>query len=95
MTFPASEQVRDQDTVQDTMQVTVQVKELIKGLDQEMDRQEIQSKLGLSNRDNFRLNYLKPALEQGFIEMTIPEKPNSSLQKYRLTILGEQLKNKL
>ena len=60
-----------------------------------MDRQEIQDKLGLSHRENFRSNYLKPALEQGFIEMTIPEKPNSSLQKYRLTILGKQLKNKL
>ena len=57
-----------------------------------MNRQEIQSKLNLSDRENFRLGYLKPALEQGFIEMTIPDKPNSSLQKYRLTILGKQLK---
>lgn len=82
MTFPASEQV------------TEQVKELVRILDKEMDRQEIQTKLGLSHRENFRSNYLKPALEQGFIEMTIPDKPNSSLQKYRLTILGKQLKNK-
>jgi hypothetical protein len=72
----------------------VQVEELVKILDKEMNRQEIQSKLNLANRENFRLNYLKPALEQGFIEMTIPDKPNSSLQKYRLTILGKQLKEK-
>ena len=60
-----------------------------------MDRQEIQAKLGLSHRENFRSNYLKLALEQEFIEMTIPDKPNSSLQKYRLTVLGKQLKVKL
>jgi len=91
MTFPVSEQV----TEQVTEQVSEQVKELISILDKEMNRQEIQTKLGLSHRENFRSNYLKPALEQGFIEMTIPDKPNSSLQKYRLTILGRQLKVKL
>jgi DNA-binding transcriptional regulator LsrR (DeoR family) len=78
-----------------TEQVTEQVKDLVKILEKEMDRQEIQHKLGLSHRENFRSNYLKPALEQGFIEMTIPDKPNSSLQKYRLTILGKQLKRKI
>ena len=57
-----------------------------------MNRQEIQCKLNLADREHFRLNYLKPALEQGFIEMTLPDKPNSSLQKYRLTTLGKQLK---
>ena len=87
MTFPGSEQV--------TEQVTEQVKELVNVLDKEMDRQEIQDKLGLAHRENFRSNYLKPALEQGFVEMTIPDKPSSSLQKYRLTILGKQLKGKL
>ena len=87
MTFPASEQV--------TQQVTQQVKDLIKILDKEMNRQEIQEKLNLSDRENFRSNYLKPALDLGFVEMTIPDKPNSSLQRYRLTILGKQLQEKL
>ena len=60
-----------------------------------MDRQKIQDMLGLSHREHFRSKYLKPALEQGFIEMTIPDRPNSRLQKYRLSILGKQLKDKL
>ncbi len=76
-------------------QVTEQVTELVMALDNEMDRQEIQDKLGLSHRENFRSNYIKPALEQGVIEMTIPDKPNSRLQKYRLTLLGKQLKDNL
>ncbi len=91
MTFPAVLQVAEQVTEQ----VTEQVKELVKLLDKEMDRQEIQSKLGLAHRENFRSTYMKPALEQGFIEMTIPDKPNSRLQKYRLTALGKQLKGKI
>ena len=95
MIFPATAQDTAQVTAQDTAQVTAQVKDLIKILSKEMDRQEIQDMLGLSHRENFRLKYLKPALEQGFIEMTIPERPSSKLQKYRLTILGEQLKDKL
>ena len=99
MIFPATEQVTAQVTAQDTAQVTAQVteqvKELIKILSEKMDRQEIQDMLGLSHREHFRAKYLKPALEQGFIEMTIPDKPNSRLQKYRLTILGKQLKDKL
>ena len=95
MIFPATAQDTAQVTAQDTAQVTAQVKDLIKILSKEMDRQEIQDMLGLSHRENFRLKYLKPALEQGFIEMTIPERPSSKLQKYRLTILGKQLKDKL
>ena len=78
-----------------TEQVTEQVTSLINLLDKEMDRQELQHKLGLTHRENFRANYLKPALEQGFVEMTIPDKPNSRLQRYRLTDKGKKvLKNK-
>ena len=72
-----------------TEQVTEQVETLLSILDNEMDRQEIQDRLGLTHRENFRSNYLKPALEQGFIEMTIPDKPTSRLQRYRLTEKGE------
>jgi ATP-dependent DNA helicase RecG len=76
------------------LRITEQVRELVQVLDKEMDRQEIQDKLELLHRENFRHNYLKPALEQGFVEMTLPDKPNSSLQKYRLTLLGKHLKMK-
>ena len=60
-----------------------------------MDRKEIQEKLNLSDRENIRSKYIKPALDSEIIEMTIPDKPNSRLQKYRLTLLGKQLRNNL
>ena len=41
--------------------------------------------MNLKHRQTFRKNYLHPAMEKGLIEYTIPEKPNSRLQKYRLT----------
>jgi len=87
MTFPILKQV--------TEQVTPQVMELIKIIEEEMGRQEIQNKLELLDRKNLRINYLSPALNWGYIAMTIPENPNSSLQKYRLTEKGKQLKNDL
>ena len=89
---PLADEVTPQDTPQDTPQVTPQVEGLLRMLTDAMDRENIQERLNLSDRENFRLNYLKPALDAGLIEMTIPDKPNSRLQKYRLTALGEQLK---
>jgi ATP-dependent DNA helicase RecG len=47
----------------------------------------------LANREHFRKNYLQPASEINLIELTIPEKPNSSKQKYRLTEKGILMKN--
>jgi ATP-dependent DNA helicase RecG len=41
-----------------------------------------------SNRTKFRDQVVKPLLEEGLIEMTIPSKPTSRLQKYRLTAKG-------
>jgi ATP-dependent DNA helicase RecG len=49
---------------------------------------ELRDRLKLSHRPTFRQNYLHPALEEGFVELTIPDKPNSSRQKYRLTAKG-------
>ncbi|MEL6750095.1 MAG: Fic family protein, partial [Pseudomonadota bacterium] len=56
----------------------------------EMDRESLQTALGLSDRKSFRERYLKPALADKLIEMTIPDKPSSRLQKYRLTDQGRQ-----
>nr|WP_298269795.1 hypothetical protein [Geobacter sp.] len=44
---------------------------------------------------NFRLIYLRPALDAGLIEMTIPDKPRSSNQRYRLTAKGRQFLEQL
>ncbi|MFW5490066.1 MAG: Fic family protein [Desulfovibrio sp.] len=55
-----------------------------------MTRAEIQDALQLRDRKSFRELYLSPALSQELVEMTIPDKPNSRLQKYRLTSKGRQ-----
>ena len=53
-----------------------------------MTRQQIQATLGLKHEDHFRLAYVLPALEAGWIEMSIPDKPRSRNQRYRLTRAG-------
>ena len=57
----------------------------------EMTRRELQAKIGLKHDEHFRETYIKPALNAGFIAMTVPDKPQSRLQKYRLTDLGKQV----
>jgi ATP-dependent DNA helicase RecG len=54
-----------------------------------MTRKDLQAALGLRHEDHFRQAYLVPALERGLVEMTIPDKPNSRLQRYRLTAPGK------
>ena len=44
---------------------------------------ELMARVGIKSRSTFRQNYLEPALKQGLITMTIPDKPNSRNQKYR------------
>ena len=51
--------------------------------DETLSAAELMRRTGLSHMPTFRKNYLNPALEQGPIECTVPEKPNSSRQKYR------------
>ena len=69
-------------------QVTPQVKLLLSVMHGEMTRMELQHFLDLRDRKSFRERYLLPALNEGLIEMTIANKPNSRLQKYRLTAKG-------
>lgn len=66
-------------------QVSDQVKTLLKCLaKQPLTALACMKKLGLNHRPTFRKNYLQPALDGGLIERTLPDKPNSSLQRYRL-----------
>jgi ATP-dependent DNA helicase RecG len=67
---------------------TPEVARLLGILRQAMTRQEIQQALGLKHDEHVRMAYLQPALAAGLIEMTIPDKPRSRLQRYRLTAAG-------
>jgi predicted HTH transcriptional regulator len=82
-------QVAGQVTGQVTGQVEQEVQRLLLILKGEMSRQELQDTLALKGRDNFEKRYLKPALDSGYIEYTVPEKPQSRMQKYRLTKKGQ------
>ena len=92
-----AEQVTEQVAGQVIGQVIGQVAEevapevrLLRVLSGEMTRQDIQEALGLKHRDHFNQAYLLPALQAGLIEMTIPDKPRSSKQRYRLTPAGSE-----
>ena len=83
------------ETAHETAHVTAHVRKLIQVISGEMSRPDLQDKLNLKHRTNFRENYLIPALELKLIEMTIPEKPKSKNQKFRLSNKGVAYKEKL
>ena len=73
-----------------TGEVTGEVKKLLEALySKPLTRAEAQAALNLQSQANFRDRYLLPALGWELIERTIPDKPNSRLQKYRLTARGK------
>ena len=74
---------------------TPQVKQLVLVIKGEYNQNDIQGLLKLTDRKYFRESYLQPAINQGFIEMTQPDSPNSPTQKYRLTEKGKELQKLL
>jgi len=84
-------------TAQDSDHVTAQadihayqemsdhVQRLISAMKQEdYTLSELMQLVGLTHRATFQKNYLNPAIEANLIERTIPDKPKSPKQKYRL-----------
>ena len=70
-------------------QVTPEILRMLGVFGGEMSRKQLQEALALNSRDNFDKRYLKPAIELELIKLTIPDKPSSRLQKYRLTQTGQ------
>ena len=69
----------------------VRLRHLIKAIGKgTMTRQGLMSELDLSKAGirNFRINYLKPARDQGLVKMSKPSSPNSPEQAYTLTAKG-------
>ena len=73
-----------------TPPVTQPVEVLIRLLGQAgaLGNAQIRAHMGLKDRAHLRERYLDPALSEGLIEPTIPDKLNSRLQQYRLTAKG-------
>ena len=93
--IPLTPQVTPQDTMQDTMQDTTQVNpqdnrynKILSFCKEEKSREEIQKYISINNRDYFRKHILTPLIENGLLELTIPDKPTSRNQKYRTTKKG-------
>ena len=52
---------------------------------------ELMAVAGRKDRTKFRNQVLRPLLEAGWIEMTIPDKPTSRKQRYRTTAVGRDV----
>ena len=74
-----------------TPEVTGEVHRLLSVMAGEMKRAEVQQALGLKDEKHFRETYLQQALQAGLIEMTVPDKPKSRLQRYRMTVRGGEI----
>ena len=77
-------------TTEVTTEVSPYVRRLLQALSGDMTRGQLQEALRLKNHEHFRKTYLRPALDAGLIEMTIPDKPRSSKQRYRTTATGRE-----
>lgn len=81
----ATPEVTEKATPEVTPEATPEVLKLIRVIQGDMARSEIMAALGLRDEKHFREQYQQVGISLGFIEMTIPDKPQSSLQRYRLT----------
>jgi ATP-dependent DNA helicase RecG len=82
-----AEKRRHQATGQVTGQVAVQV---LRFCEQPRKAGEIQALVGVKHRQTFRENYLNALIGQGWLGRTIPNKPQSRLQRYQTTAGGKK-----
>jgi len=54
-------------------------------------RSQLQERTGMRHAANFLARHLKPLLDAGLMELTMPDSPNAPNQQYRTTRLGMQL----
>jgi ATP-dependent DNA helicase RecG len=77
-------------TLQVAPQVTPQVTRVLEAASSACSFAKLQAAAGLKDRVHFQKTHLEPLLLAGWIERTIPDKPPSSKQKYRLTEKGRK-----
>ena len=71
-----------------TPHVTPQVRAVLTRAEEAAARDDLQHAAGIGDREDFRSRYIAPLLAAGWLVMTIPDKPRSTKQRYRLTDAG-------
>ncbi len=61
---------------------------LLKAAMEPQTRDALQLVAAIRHRQHFYLEYLRPLLEAGLLERTIPDKPRSPRQRYHTTVAG-------
>lgn len=71
-------------TQKESRNISEQVNRLLDVLDFDspISANEIMKRLGIKSKETLRSSYLNPAIKNGLVKMTIPDKPNSKNQKY-------------
>ena len=71
-------------TYKESRHISEQVNKLLNVMEADMpySANELLSLLNIKSKETLRSSYLNPALENGLIKMTLPDKPNSKNQKY-------------
>ena len=69
---------------QESKNISEQVNRLLEVMEPDipLSAKEIMRRLGIKSKETLRGSYLNPAIENGLVKMTIPDKPNSKNQKY-------------
>jgi len=57
----------------------------------ELSSADIRASIGMSDDINFTYRILAPMIKAGILERTIPNKPTSRSQKYRITAKGQKM----
>ena len=71
-------------TQKESRHISEQVNKLLSVMEDEIpySANELLLLLNIKSKETLRGTYLNPALDNGLIKMTLPEKPNSKNQKY-------------
>lgn len=64
--------------------ISIQVNKLLEVMDKDipLSANEIMKRLNIKSKETLRNSYLNPAIKNGLVKMTIPDKPNSKNQRY-------------
>ncbi|MBT5215032.1 MAG: hypothetical protein HOL60_10750, partial [Pelagibacteraceae bacterium] len=67
---------------------------ILKNCKDESSANELMTILKRSNKSKFKIAIINPLVNNGYLELTIPESPRSPIQKYRLTSKFVRRRNK-